>query len=69
MTRCRQWIHQVVAEGTSNERGAVYGGEGGPIGVGVGALGIDLGAVDSQLPPNVLWRERCLATMTGAWLT
>ena len=25
VTRCRQWIHQVVAEGTSNERGAVYG--------------------------------------------
>ena len=46
VTRRRRWIREVVAEGTSNEGGAVYGGgEGGPVtpvGVRVGALGIDL---------------------------
>ena len=42
VARRRRRGREVVAEGTSNEGGALYGGEGGPICVGVCMLGIDL---------------------------
>jgi hypothetical protein len=54
VVRRRRRVHEVVAEGSSNERGVgvVYGEKCVPGGEGEGVLGLDVGTVNRQAPPR-----------------